>query len=104
MRKFVMMLLIMCLFISCSTLRSFVDKHRVNDEVVLIGQQRNLKIVWSEIDKKQEFIRKETDAFMIKGKITSVEKWFYKSDKTHITIVNVVNGDVVSVETVEGGN
>ena len=103
-KEFVVMLSIIILCTGCSTVKSFIDKHRINDNVVLIGQQRNLKTVWKEIDKNKEFIRKETDAFMIKGKLTSVEKWFYKSDNKHMTIVNVVNGDVVSIETVEGGN
>lgn len=70
-----------------------------SDNTVALGKSRNLQNIWEEISHSQRFSHKETNSFITNERTVSIEKWFYESG-SHLTVVNVVDGKIVSVETI----
>ncbi len=70
-----------------------------SNNAVALGKSRNLQSIWEEVSNSQTFNHKETNSFMVNDKTVSIEKWFYEAG-SRLTVVNVVDGKIVSVETI----
>lgn len=70
-----------------------------SDDKDALEKSRSLQSIWKEISDSQTFNHKETNSFSINNKTVSIEKWFYETGH-HLTVVNVVDGQIVSIETV----